>query len=198
MSRSFRLAAVLCALAPAAALGQAASSAPPAGAPPADPMAAWAPRKLTPAQEKQAGKQLHQLFAKMEQAGQKADLDAAAALIDFPVLMLTDNKAGDAVGEPWSEEQWRKVMAPMYASPPPKDMRMTNAPKIFFLSDTLASVDNVWTMAMGKKKTTGRSSMLVMRKGGEWKIKAMVESGWGDMPAPGAAEEKAAEPAGGK
>ncbi len=194
MLRPIRLVALLSFLLPAAVLaqGSAPAEAPKAGS---DPMAGWSPRKVTPAQEKQATQQIHALFKKMEQAGMKGDLDAAVALLDFPVLMLTDNKAGDAVGGPYTEEMWRKEMGPMYRSPP-KDMKMTNSPKVFLVSDALASVQNSWTMTMGKKKTTGRSSLLVMRKGGEWKIKAMVESGWGDMPMP--AEEKPAEPIGGK
>jgi hypothetical protein len=182
MSRPVRLAALLSLLIPAAVLAQGTTSSPPAGGQPGseDPMAGWAPRKVTPAQEKQGAQQIHQLYKKLEQAGEKGDLDAAVALVDFPVLMLTDNKAGEAVGAPWNEEQWKNVMTPFYKNPP-KGMRTTHSPKLFFVSDTLASVDDTWTMTMGKKKTSGRSSMLVIRKGGEWKIKAMIESGWGDM-----------------
>ena len=84
-------------------------------------------------------------------------------------------------------------MEPFYKKPM-KGMQTTHSPKLFFVSDTLASVDDAWTMAMGKKKTSGRSGMLVVRKGGEWKIKAMVESGWGDLGA--GAEGAAPKPAG--
>lgn len=196
MIRPARLAALLSLLLPAATLAQGSpSSPPPAEAKPAmqDPMAGWSPRKVTPAQEKQGAQQIHQLFKKLEQCGEKGDLEAAAALVDFPVLMLTDTKAGDATGEPWSEEEWRKVMEPFYKQPM-KGMQTTHSPKIFFVSDALASVDDSWTMTMGKKKTSGRSGMLVVRKGGEWKIKAMVESGWGDMA--GGAEGGAPKPEG--
>jgi hypothetical protein len=47
-------------------------------------------------------------------------------------------------------------------------------------------------MKMGPKKVSGTSGLLLIRKGGEWKIKAMAEGGWGDMPMPGTAP---AEPA---
>ena len=197
MTRSIRLAALLSVLLPVAALAQGSAAPPPAESKaPADPMAGWTPRKVTPAQEKQAGQQIGQLFKKFEQAGMKGDLDAAVALLDFPVLMLTDNKAGDAVGGPFTEEQWRKEMGPMYQSPP-KDMKMTHAPRVFLVSEALASVDDSWTMTMGKKKLAGRSTMLLIRKAGEWKVKSMVEGGWGDMPGPGMepAGEKPAEPA---
>jgi hypothetical protein len=74
-------------------------------------------------------------------------------------------------------------MAPFYEHPM-KDMRVTHNPKVFLVTEALASVDDDWTMTTGKKKTTGRSSNLLIRKGGEWKVKAMVEGGWGDMPMP--------------
>ena len=191
MMSPVRFLALLCLLVPAAVLGQATSSpatpaTPEPGASPAtqeqgDPMAGWTPRKVTPAQEKQGRQQILAVLKKMEQASQKGDLEAAAALVDFPVLMLTDTKAGEGVGGPWSEEQWRKVMEPFYAKPM-KDMKVTHAPKVFFLTEALATVEDSWTMTMGKKKVTGRSAMLVMRKGGDWKVKALVEGGWGDMP----------------
>ena len=186
MNRPVRFIALLSVLVPVAVLAQATGSAEPSKTPETagDPMAAWRPpKKLTPAEEKKSRQEILAVFKKMEQAGQKGELDAAVALVDFPVLMLTDTKAGDAVGEPWTEEQWRKVMAPFYEKPM-KDMKVTHNPKVFFVTDALASVDDDWTMTMGKKKISGRSTSLVARKGGEWKVKAMVEGGWGDMPMP--------------
>ncbi len=194
MIRSIRLVALLSFLVPATVLaqGSATAEAPKAGS---NPMAGWSPRKVTPAQESAASKQIRAVFNKLEQASAKGDLDAAVALFDFPVLMLTDNKAGDAVGSAFTEEMWRKEMGPMFQNPP-KDMKMTHSPKVFLVSPALASVDDSWTMTMGKRKLAGRSATLLVRKGGEWKVKSMVESGWGDMPMP--AEEKPAEPVGGK
>jgi hypothetical protein len=186
MNRPVRFIALLSVLVPVAVFAQGTSSAEPSKAPgdAGDPMAGWTPpKKLTPAQEKKARQEILALFKKMEQAAQKGELDSAVALVDFPVLMLTDTKAGDAVGEPWEEEQWRKVMTPFYEQPM-KDMKVTHNPKVFLVTEALASVDDDWTMTMGKKKTAGRSSSLLVRKGGEWKVKAMVEGGWGDMPMP--------------
>lgn len=184
MNRPVRFLVLFSVLIPVAVFGQATSSAEPSKPPgdASDPMSMWRPpKKITPAQEKQARQQIQAVFKKMEQAAQKGELDSAVALVDFPVLMLTDTKAGDAVGEPWEEEQWRKVMTPFYEKPM-KDMRVTHNPKVFLVTEALASVDDDWTMTMGKTKTTGRSSSLLVRKGGEWKVKAMVEGGWGDMP----------------
>jgi hypothetical protein len=184
MKKLVRTLVLLGVLVPMAVLGQASSAQPAAPEGAGDPMAGWRPpKKITPAEEKKTKADINALFKKMEQAGQKGELDAAAALVDFPVLMLTDTKEGDSVGDQWDEQQWREVMTPFYAQPM-KDMRVTHNPKVFLVTEALASVDDDWTMTMGKKKTAGRSSMLLVRKAGEWKIKAMVEGGWGDMAMP--------------
>jgi hypothetical protein len=186
MNACVRLATLLTLLIPFAARAQStASSSPEKQAAPAEgnPMAAWDPRKPTAAQEQKARQEIKSLFDKMEQANKKGDLEAAVALIDFPVLMLTDTKAGSAVGGPWTEEEWRKRMGPMYQHPM-EGMHMTHAPKVAVLTPALASVTDDWTVTMGKTKKVGRSAMLLVRKDGAWKVKSMVEGGWGDMKMP--------------
>jgi hypothetical protein len=153
-----------------------------------NPMEGWKSPKI--ANEARDRKEIAAVIKKMEQAGKKKDLEAAAALVDFPVLMVTDDSKGEAMGELWTREQWVKVMEPFY-SPSMPSHTATYKPTVFLMSDSLASVDNVVTMTMGGKKTTARSSTLLIRKGGEWRVKAMVEGGWGDMPMPTAAKESA-------
>src|SRR6266542_2343994 len=66
-------------------------------APSDDPMAGWVPPKVTnEAKDKQ---EIKTLFTAMETAGKRGDLDAAAALVDFPVVMMTDDSKGDAMAE---------------------------------------------------------------------------------------------------
>lgn len=142
----------------------------------ADPMAAWRPpRVVNEARDRQ---EILALFQKMEQAGKQADLDAAAALVDFPVLMVTDDSKGEAYGEPWTREQWIQAMRPFYEKP--MDMQIQHKPTISVLTDSLATVVDRATFTMGGKTITTRSSTLLVRKGGQWKIKALVEGGWGD------------------
>ncbi len=153
-----------------------------AAAPSDDPMAGWVPPKVTnEAKDKQ---EIRTLFTAMETAGKRGDLDAAAALVDFPVVMMTDDSKGDAMGETWSRERWTQVMKPFYDNPR-KDTKVTHKPTIFLLSDSLASVDDVCTMTTGPKTVTTRNSMFVIRRDGKWFVKAMAEGGWGDMVAAG-------------
>lgn len=148
-----------------------------------DPMAGWAPPKVK--EEGKGKKEIQAIFKKMEAAGKKGDLDAAAAVIDFPVLMVTDDKKGEAAGESWSKEQWVQVMKPFYSKP--MEGTMKHKPSIFLVSDSLATANVEWTMKEGGKTMTGRNALILIRKGGEWKVKAMMEGGWGDMPATGEA-----------
>lgn len=147
-----------------------------------DPMAGWIPPKVrNEAKDKQ---EIQALFRAMEAAGKKGDLDAAIALVDFPVMMMTDDTKGDAMGEPWSRERWIQVMKPFYDKPM-KDTKVTHKPTIFLLSDSLASVDDVCTMTTGGRTLTTHNSMFVIRRDGKWLVKAMAEGGWGDMMAAG-------------
>jgi hypothetical protein len=144
-----------------------------------DPMAGWTPPKLESAAKDK--KEIEALMKSMEAAAKRGDIDAAAALVDFPVLMATDNKNGEGMAETWERERWIEVMKPFYAKPMP-EMKVTHKPSIFLLSDSLASVHDVATMKMGAKTITMRNSTLLVRRDGKWLVKGMAEPGWGDMP----------------
>jgi hypothetical protein len=147
-----------------------------------NPMEGWHPPKITnEAKDKQ---EIMGLLKKWEAAGKGGDLDAAVALIDFPVLMVTDDSKGEAKTESWDRDRWTEVMRPMYEHPM-KGVKVVHKPTVFLLSDSLASVHDVATITMGAgaKPITTRSSTLFVRKGGEWRVKSMAEGGFGDMAA---------------
>jgi hypothetical protein len=146
------LRAVLAAATLVAALGAAAEDKPAAGA---DPLAGWKPPGVK--HEKKDRSELQAFFQRMEAASAKGDLEAAAALIDFPVLMVTDDSKGEAVGDPWSREQWVETMKPYYAQPSPPGTTTHGKPTIVLMSDSLALVGTPWTMKVGGKKVSGTS-----------------------------------------
>ena len=158
-----------------------------------NPMAGWVPRKVT--REQQDRKEITALFTAMHQAGQKGDPAAAAELVDFPVLMVTDDSQGEAKSDMWGREKWVEVMTPHFKPKP--NVKVTHKPTVFLLSDSLASVNDQWTMTVGKRTMTGRSATLLVRTAGQWRIKSMTEGGWGDMmkAKPGTASQ-AGEPSG--
>jgi len=155
----------------------------------ADPMAAWSPPVVK--SEKKDRQEIEAFLKKMEATSKKADIDAAAALIDFPILMVTDNSKGEGGGGAWGLEEWTQVMKPFYAKPLPPGSQTPGKRTIVLLTDSLALVGSGWTMTMGPKKVSGTSGLVLIRKGGAWKAKAMVEGGWGDMPMPGTAPGEA-------
>ena len=143
-----------------------------------DPMAAWVPPKVK--NEAKDKKEIQAVLRAMDSAATTGDLEAAAALVDFPVTMITDDSKGEAMGEAWNREQWTQVMKPFYDKPM-KGMKVTHKPTIFLLSDSLASVDDVCTMTQGGKTVTSRNSAFLIRRDGKWRVKAMAEGGWGDV-----------------
>src|SRR6266568_3953383 len=76
------------------------------------PLAGWVPRKVT--NDQQDRKEIAALSKAMHAAAKNGDLTAAVALVDFPVLMVTDDSKGEAPAESWTREKWMEVMAPFY------------------------------------------------------------------------------------
>jgi uncharacterized protein (TIGR02246 family) len=146
-----------------------------------NPMSRWVPPKVT--NEAKNKQEIQALFKSMEAAGKKGDLDAATALVDFPVTMMTDDSKGQGMGEAWTREKWVETMKPFYAKPM-KDVKVTHKPTIFLLSDSLATVNDVSTITHGGKSITTHSSTFLIRRDGQWRVKAMAEGGWGDMATP--------------
>ena len=115
--------------------------------------------------------------------------DGMLARIDFPVTMMTDDSKGRASSRSATREEYLAEMKPFWEHAP-ADMKTTHKPTITVLSDSLAVIVDDFTMTMGKQKVTGKNSMTVMKVNGAWKVKTMVEAGWGDMaggPPPAAA-----------
>jgi hypothetical protein len=163
----------LCLVVPAIAVG----AEPSAGAS-GDAMAGWVPPRVkAEAKDKQ---EIQAVIRAMDSAARTGDLDAAAALVDFPVTMMTDNSKGEGMGDAWDRERWVEQMRPLYGQGM-KDMKITHKPTVFLLSDSLASVGDVATMTQGGKTITSRSSMFLVRRDGKWRVKAMAEGGWGDL-----------------
>jgi hypothetical protein len=102
--------------------------------------------------------------------------------------MATDDLKGVPEARSYSKEEYVAMMKPMMEMMP-KDLVTTHKRSITVLSDSLASVVDDWTQTMGKMKTNGKNATLVVKVGADWKLKSMVEAGWGGMEAPAAAPE---------
>jgi uncharacterized protein (TIGR02246 family) len=148
----------------------------PAGAPDMTKMGPMS-RKVT----KEDKKGVDAVYAAMEASMKKADVQAFADLMDFPVMMVTDDAKGVESHNEVDRDNFVKMMTP-FMKEPPKGMSETHKHAAHFLSDTLAMVDEDTSMTMGKTKGAWKSESMLVMKDGKWKVKAMFEAGWGDMP----------------
>ncbi len=171
-----------------------AGDAPATGAPAAGP-AGRVPRDVK--NEAKAKKEIQELFLGYDDAGEAGDAEAAAALIEFPLLVATDGAKGEAEGPAWTRERWLETMAPVY-DVPLKNAKITHKAQVFLVSDSLATVNLITTVTKGGKSKVERNAAVVIRRDGEWRIKARVESGWSDVaPLPPEPDDAPpAEPAG--
>ena len=94
--------------------------------------------------------------------------------------LITDDAKGNPESKAYSKEEYVAMMKPMLQGMP-KDTKMTHKPTIIVLSDSLAVVSDDFTMGEGKKKMSGKNGAILVKAGGGWKWKSMVEAGWGGM-----------------
>jgi hypothetical protein len=137
---------------------------------------------------KQDKKGVADLYKAMDAAMKAGDVNAAADLVDFPVIMLTDDSTGTVQHFNATRDQWVGMMTPMMAQA--KDVKHSAKHTPYFLSDTLAvSIEDI-SMTAGKTKGKWKAMSVLTLKDGKWKFKQMAEAGWGDMKPPTTAATK--------
>jgi ketosteroid isomerase-like protein len=195
-----KLATVLCGLAlatpamaqapaqPAAPPHGAAAPAPPAAAPAAPDMTKMGPMTRKVAKEDKKG--IADFYKAWEEGFKKSDINALVALVDFPVIMMSDNSKGEEGHFEANREQWTKMFSAFLATP--KDVKFSSKQAPTFLSETLAVVIESMNMTAGKTKGSWKGFSVLTLKDGKWKLKQMAEAGWGDMAPAGAPAPKKA------
>jgi hypothetical protein len=179
---------------PAAEPAVAPAAAPAPAAPTMDMMAiGGASRPIK--QEKLVKKELAALFKAEEAAMKKADLEASWALVDYPVLMVSDDAKGQASGAMMTRDEYIAAMKPFMETPPPKGFKMSAKRDVTVITDSMAVVISKITMKMGKKKASYKNAALLIKKDGKWLYKLMAEGGWGDAMTAPPADAPAPEPA---
>ena len=144
----------------------------------ADPMANWKPKKPT----KKDDKAIDAACNGMHDAMMKGDLEAAASYVDFPVMMVTDNTAGNASSTMMTRDQWMAAMKPaVEGMAKMKDAKMKDTKKVDWITDSVCWVHGDHTMTMGKTKMEWSTGTMMINKDGKWLMKGMAEGGWGDM-----------------
>jgi hypothetical protein len=153
------------------------SAAPPAGMPDMTKVGPLS-RKVT----KEDKKGVDDLYKAVEEAMKKQDVNAFADLVDFPVIMLSDDSKGQVQWFAAPREQFVNMFKGIMAGPPPKDMKHKHT--AHFLSDDLAVAIEEMSGTMGTMKGKWKAMSVLTLKDGKWKFKQMTEAGWGDMKPP--------------
>lgn len=135
-------------------------------------------RKVT----KEDKKGVSDTYKAWDEGWKKGDANALAELIEFPLIMMSDNSKGEEKHFEASREQFL-AMAAGFANMP-KDVKMTAKHSPTFISDSLVVSVNNDSMSMGKVKGSWHSFDVLTLKDGKWKFRQICEAGWGDM-APG-------------
>jgi hypothetical protein len=65
-----------------------------------------------------------------------------------------------------------------------KGMSWSSKEACFLMSDDLASCEENISIQAPKMKGKYNAHTILVRVDGKWKVKEMMEAGWGDMPAP--------------
>jgi hypothetical protein len=114
------------------------------------------------------------LLSELDSAYQHSDLAAAAALVDFPLVVLKAVSNGWAQNGSWSSEEWLKAVEPRFNGPPAAKARHGHA--ISMVTDSLAWVEDVRILIADTHVPDGAHKLaLVIRKGRKWLVKAIVE-----------------------
>jgi ketosteroid isomerase-like protein len=176
---------------------KAAAPAAPAGAPD---MSKFGPMVHQPKNEKQDKKELDDFYKAWVDAAKKGDVAALADMMTFPAMMMSNGSKGFGMME-MTKEQWVGMMTPMmeHMKTMPKDAKIAMKSTCSMMDDDLASCEGTHSMSAPSAKMKGQfnQSNIMVRVDGKWKMKSMLESGWGDAPmAPGEAQANAAPPAG--
>ena len=131
------------------------------------------------AQEKEAKQGVDVLYASLEAALQKGDAQAYAGLCDFPLLLISDDAQGPAVLTALDKEAFLKLMGP--ALQPLGDAKVSSKHLVKVLSESLATIDEIVTVQVGKTKATWKNTATVVRREGAWRFKSVTEAGWGEL-----------------
>lgn len=106
---------------------------------------------------------------------------AIADRYDFPLILVTDTMSGTPSGTVTTREQFIAMMTPMWQATPP-ELKVTHKFTTTVMSDSIVVVVDDYTATVKKDSVKGRSSATLIKVGGVWKTKVMVEAGWGDAP----------------
>lgn len=108
-------------------------------------------------------------------------IEAMAEMALFPVIVMTDDSAGECVTRQWDRETYLKAMRLADQGVDQTSMELRNHRQPVFLSPDLAVVVTDSTVTLDGVTHHMRYVDVMAKADGEWKFKCMIQTGWGDM-----------------
>lgn len=130
---------------------------------------------FTPTDEQVQG--LLAWFAEYDAHVVKGDVEAMADMALFPLVVMTNDSAGECVAQDWDRATFVQAMGMATGGAP----RLQNQRTPVFLGPDLAVVVTNTTVTTGDEVAHMRYVDIMAKTGGRWRFKSMVQAGWGDM-----------------
>jgi ketosteroid isomerase-like protein len=120
-------------------------------------------------------------FARYDELVRRNDTEAMADMALFPLIVMTNDSAGDCVTQEWDRETFVQAMAMNMEGSDPAAMDFVNEREPVFLNSDLAVVVTSSTVTMNGQEQHMRYVDIMAKQDGQWRFKSMIQAGWGDM-----------------
>ena len=120
-------------------------------------------------------------FARYDEHVRRNETEAMADMALFPLIVMTNDSAGDCVTQEWDRETFVQAMAMNTNGADPSEMEIVNAREPVFLNSDLAVVVTNSVVTMQGHEQHMRYVDIMAKQDGEWRFKSMIQAGWGDM-----------------
>jgi len=119
-------------------------------------------------------------FAEYDARAVAKDVEGMADAAHFPITVVTNDSAGEAVTRVWDRSAFVRAMTAATQGDL-GDLEMQNRRRPTFLNRDLAVVVTDSTVTAGGQVRHLRYADVMVKSGGSWRFTSMIQAGWGDM-----------------
>lgn len=109
------------------------------------------------------------------------DVEAMADMALFPLVVMTNDSAGECVTQEWDRDTFVQAMGMNTDGSDLSAIEFDNRRQPVFLNSDLAVVVTDSTVTAAGETRQMRYVDVLARTGGKWRFKSMIQAGWGDM-----------------
>ncbi|GAA3385672.1 DUF4440 domain-containing protein [Cryptosporangium minutisporangium] len=109
------------------------------------------------------------------------DVQAMADMALFPLVVMTNDSAGECVVREWDRSTFVQTMDMSADGSDPSSITIDNRRQPVFLNADIAVVITNSVVTAGGESHHMRYVDVMAKKAGEWRFTSMVQAGWGDV-----------------